>query len=250
MTVTFHFSASGIATFRKIMDFLNFKDFLQDVNLVFKEEGMYIQSMDEYHVCLVNIQLDKKVCKTYKLTKPNLSLGINLDSICKILKCTGSSDTTFSYNEIKNVMVIKVYEGSKVKSKFELRLISKDDEVVSIPKLLDYSNINVLAFDQISKACSDLLVFTSPEDDLIISANGTNELSFKSSGDTISAEIIVETTSKARNQCKVNVSLKYIQWFTKISSMEITLSIDKNHPILWESQDDCIKCAFFLASKN
>lgn len=67
------------------------KELVTDANFDVSESGMSLQAMDSSHVSLVALLLRSDGFENYRCDR-NLSLGINLMSMSKVLKCAGNDD--------------------------------------------------------------------------------------------------------------------------------------------------------------
>merc|ERR1711881_509797 len=68
------------------------KDLCKDVNFDCSEKGMQVQSMDSSHVALVSLMLRESAFAEFKCDRVT-SLGMNVDSLAKILKICGPNDS-------------------------------------------------------------------------------------------------------------------------------------------------------------
>merc|ERR1711934_961718 len=75
---------------KKVVDAM--KDLCKDVNFDCSEKGLQVQSMDSSHVALVSLLLRESAFADFKCDRPT-SLGMNVDSLAKILKMCGPSDS-------------------------------------------------------------------------------------------------------------------------------------------------------------
>jgi len=251
-------SESGVLL-RRIIDFLNHKDFLQEVNFFCKKDGICIQSMDEYHVSFVNVKIDAKVAVEYKC-EGELLLGIKLEDLAKILKCSrsSSSNCVMEYVKDKNVLSVKFTRFGKCESKFQLKLTGRRDEILSIPDI-QYNCIQDLSIVKLEGCLNNLSLFG---EDVIIE-NRSEQLYF-SSGDGTS-EGVTEATftydydddntleSKSKVPVKVIVSLKYMLWILKLSSnfsrIKISLS-DSGAPLRITMISEYVECDCFVSLKD
>ena len=72
---------------KKLVDAV--KELCKEVNWDVSTTGISMQSMDSSHVCLVAFALRADGFDHFRCDRP-LTLGINLDSLAKILKCAGA----------------------------------------------------------------------------------------------------------------------------------------------------------------
>ncbi len=67
------------------------KDLVNEANFDCTSAGINLQAMDSSHVSLVALTLRAEGFEHYRADR-NISLGINLASMAKILKCSGTDD--------------------------------------------------------------------------------------------------------------------------------------------------------------
>ena len=70
---------------------LTVHDLCKDVNFDCSEKGLQVQSMEDSHVAPVSLLLHESACADFKCDRP-ASLGMNVDSMPKILKMCGPTD--------------------------------------------------------------------------------------------------------------------------------------------------------------
>merc|ERR1719493_167761 len=75
---------------KKVVDAM--KDLCKDANFDCSEKGLQVQSMDSSHVALVSLLLRESAFSEFKCDRPT-SLGMNVDSLSKILKMCGPADS-------------------------------------------------------------------------------------------------------------------------------------------------------------
>ncbi len=87
------------------------KEVVNDANWDCNESGISLQAMDNSHVALVAVLLRSDGFSPYRCDR-NLSLGINIGSMAKILKCAAPEDKiTLSANDEGNSLTF-LFEGS------------------------------------------------------------------------------------------------------------------------------------------
>ena len=67
------------------------KDLVTDATLDCPASGLSLQAMDSSHVSLVALMLRSDGFEHYRCDR-NLSLGMNLSALSKMLKCAGNDD--------------------------------------------------------------------------------------------------------------------------------------------------------------
>lgn len=68
------------------------KDLVTDINLDITGGGISLQAMDSSHVALVTLSLSYDGFEDYRCDK-QMTIGINITQLSKILKCAGNDDT-------------------------------------------------------------------------------------------------------------------------------------------------------------
>ncbi|KAF6205951.1 hypothetical protein GE061_020127 [Apolygus lucorum] len=74
---------------KKVLDAI--KDLLNEATFDCSDSGMQLQAMDNSHVSLVSLNLRSDGFDKYRCDR-NLSMGINLGSMFKIMKCAANDD--------------------------------------------------------------------------------------------------------------------------------------------------------------
>jgi proliferating cell nuclear antigen len=67
------------------------KDLVKSVNFDANSSGLSMQAMDSSHVALVSFQLDESGFATYRCDR-NITLGLSIENLSKILKCAANDD--------------------------------------------------------------------------------------------------------------------------------------------------------------
>jgi proliferating cell nuclear antigen len=118
--------------FKRLMD--SIKDLITDVNFECKSEGIYAQAMDSSHVSLVALEMKHSGFEHYR-TDRTTTLGVNMGSMLKILKCAGNDDAITLKAEDGADHVNFMFESRKQTriSHFKLKLVDIDTENLGIP---------------------------------------------------------------------------------------------------------------------
>jgi proliferating cell nuclear antigen PCNA len=80
--------------FKKIVEAI--KELVKNVNLDMNGSGISLQAMDSSHVALVALQLNEAGFKRYRCDR-NLTMGLSIENLSKILKCAGNDDVHSKY---------------------------------------------------------------------------------------------------------------------------------------------------------
>jgi proliferating cell nuclear antigen (pcna) len=67
------------------------KELVTTVNIDVSSTGLSIQAMDSSHVALVALNLKEEGFQNYRALK-NMTLGLNIQNLSKIMKCAGNDD--------------------------------------------------------------------------------------------------------------------------------------------------------------
>ena len=74
---------------KKILD--SIKDLVTDANFDCSDAGIALQAMDTSHVALVALLLRSQGFEHYRCDR-TMSIGVNLQSLTKVVKCAGNDD--------------------------------------------------------------------------------------------------------------------------------------------------------------
>lgn len=92
--------------------------------------------MDKSHVALVSLSLGKDGFDEYRADR-NISLGLNLPNVAKILKCSDKDDSVTIKADDDGDTVTLLFEGGENTervSDFEMKLMDIDSEHLGIPE--------------------------------------------------------------------------------------------------------------------
>lgn len=102
---------------KKVLD--SIKDLVTDANFDCSATGFSLQAMDSSHVALVALLLRAEGFEHYRCDR-NISMGMNLTNMAKMLKCAGNDDIiTIKADE----EVILLLSCLKVPTKTKLRIL-------------------------------------------------------------------------------------------------------------------------------
>ena len=68
------------------------KDLVTDIKLDITGSGISVQAMDNSHIALITLTLNYDGFEDYRCDK-QMTLGINIIQLSKIMKCAGNEDT-------------------------------------------------------------------------------------------------------------------------------------------------------------
>merc|ERR1712060_976691 len=135
---------------KKVVDAM--KDLCKDVNFDCSEKGLQVQSMDSSHVALVSLLLRESAFSDFKCDRPT-SLGMNVDSLGKILKMCGQSDSLkLKWQNDADTVTFQCESGEEDRiAEFQLKLMQIAEQ--------QYKVIAKLPSAEFQKICRDLKEF-------------------------------------------------------------------------------------------
>jgi proliferating cell nuclear antigen len=234
------------------------KDIVSDANLECNENGISLQAMDSSHVSLVSLIIPSDDFDVFKCEKP-ITLGLNLNSFYKILKCSSNDDSIFiSSSEISDILII-IFESINNDriSEFELKLIKIDTEPLGIPETQYSATISITSSEY--RRISSEMITLGDTMQIGISKEG---IKFEVEGDIGKATVFLKQMEKEYegDGVKINISepvkmgfaLRYLNSFSKATPLceKITLKLCKDFPLQLEFK--VIKSGFirfYLAPK-
>ncbi|KAL8569541.1 hypothetical protein ACOMHN_002087 [Nucella lapillus] len=235
------------------------KDLLSDAIYDCSSTGITLQAMDSSHVSLVSLSLRSDGFDTFRCDR-NLSMGINLPSMSKILKCAGNDDiiTVKAGDSADNVTFVFESPNQEKVSDYEMKLIDLDTEHLGIPDT-EYSTVVKLPSAEFQRICRDL---SQIGDSVVISCTKEG-IKFSASGDLGTGNIKLAQTASADKEEEAVVvemnqavcltfALRYLNFFTKATplSPQVSLSMSPDVPLVVEYKiADMGFLRFYLAPK-
>ena len=215
--------------------------------------------MDSSHVALVAMSLRAEGFEHFRCDR-NLSLGINLQTLSKIMKCAGNDDVVTLKAEDNGNSVTLTFEsakGDKV-SDFEIKLMDIDSDYLGIPNQ-DYKAVAKMPSGEFQRICRDLTLLG---DTVIIGATKEG-IKFAVNGDLGTGNIVCRQNSSVDNpeestvielqeNVELTFALRYLNFFTKATplSEQVTLSMNEDVPVVVEYRiADMGYVRYYLAPK-
>lgn len=242
---------------KKILDAI--KDLLNEATFECSASGIQLQAMDNSHVSLVSMNLRSDGFDKYRCDR-NLSMGINLGSMSKIMKCAGNDDVMTMKAQDNADTVVFVFESANQDklSDYEMKLMNLDQEQLGIPET-DYSCIIKMPSTEFARICRDLSQFG---ESIVISCTKEG-VKFSTAGDIGSANVkLAQTTSIDKEEEAIIIDMqesvtltfasRYLNSFTKASplSPQVQLSMSSDVPLVVEYRiEDIGHIRYYLAPK-
>jgi len=223
---------------KKIIEAL--KDLVGDANFDCSSTGIALQAMDSSHVALVSLHLNCEGFEHFRCDR-RLSLGINLNSMSKILKIAGNEDTIVLKAEDQADVVNFIFENAAADklSNFELKLQDIDAEHLGIPDKA-YSAIVKMPSAEFQRICRDLTIIG---DSVNITASKEG-VKFSVAGDIGGGSINLKQTASESDdnavvihlveEVSLTFALRYLNFFTKATSLSgsMVLQLHPDMPLL------------------
>jgi proliferating cell nuclear antigen len=220
------------------------KDLVTEANFDCSTTGISLQAMDSSHVSLVALLLRADGFDHFRCDR-NISLGINLGSMGKVLKCCNNTDivTLKSDDQADTMTFMFENQGQDRISDFELKLMDIDSEHLGIPDT-DYKSTVKMPAAEFQRICKDLSILG----DTVTIAVGKDGVKFSVTGELGSGNMTIRPTSdvdtKDDEQVEVqfdepvalNFALRYLNFFTKATPLSgtVLLSLSKDVPLVFE----------------
>ena len=232
------------------------------VNIMFKDDHMYIQGMDKCHICLFDIKIMSDWFTTYEKKESDK------DSICVttsmvhtvISMVTDNHSLVLEYEDDPETINIKCINDQGKKADFDkffnIPLCEIEEDYFSVPEI-DYA----VEFSMNSKKISDIITQLNIFGDVLnITCCSEENITFKSDGTngSMSVEVSTEELSEfalAEEGKSLNIcfGLNYLHKMcinTKLASdISISLSNDMPLRIKYDLGKDS-HCVFYLAPKS
>ena len=223
------------------------KDILNDVNIYFKKDGIYIVTLDTARTSLVDIFLSADNFEEYSCEEDVIA-GINVSNTFKLLKSISNNDVLVMSINSKEIMNIEIHnEIKKSCTKFSLKLLDINENQIEVPEM-NMTTITPMPSVDFQRICRDM---HNIGNDIQITRKNT-ELHLKCIGDFADQETIIQCTEGSDEMSGI-YSLRYMNIFTKATSMCSTVQImqeDRNRfLILKYNVANLGELKFYLATK-
>ena len=224
------------------------KDILNDINLYFKPDGLYVVTLDTARTSLVDMHLSAKNFEEYECEQEEIIAGVNISNLFKLLKTITTNDILKLEINTKEYMDIHIInDQKKTSTKFQLKLLDINESRIEVPDI-KMSTITTLPSSDFQKLCRDM---SNIGTDMEIKRY-ENLISFTCSGDFANQNTSIECTGISDNITGV-YSLKYLNIFTKATAMCATVQViqetGNRFLILKYNVADLGELKFYLATK-
>jgi proliferating cell nuclear antigen len=223
---------------KKLMEAI--KDLLSEASWDCSSNGICLQAMDSSHVALVSLLLKSEGFESFRCDR-NISLGINLGSMSKILKCASNDDVITIRADDDPDSVTFVFESPKQDrvSDYEMKLMNLDAEHLGIPDT-EYACVIRMPSSEFTRICKDLSVLG----DSVMICCTKDGAKFSSKGDLGNGNIKLSQSTNVdredeaitidmRDPVTLTFSLRYLNFFTRAAPLsgQVSLSMSEDVPL-------------------
>ncbi|KAL8257507.1 hypothetical protein R6Q59_029548 [Mikania micrantha] len=226
---------------KKVME--SIKDLVNDANFDCSATGFSLQAMDSSHVALVSLLLRSEGFEHYRCDR-NLSMGMNISNMAKMLRCAGNDDIVTIKADDGGDCVTFMFESpnqDKI-ADFEMKLMDIDSEHLGIPEA-EYEAIVRMPSSEFARICKDL----STIGDTVVISVTKEGVKFSTKGDIGTANIVCRqntsvdkpeeaTIIEMETPVSLTFALRYMNSFTKATPLasQVTVSMSSELPIVVE----------------
>ena len=196
------------------------KEILNDVNIYFRPQGMYIVTLDTARTSLIDMFLSADNFEEYHCEQDEIIAGVNISNTFKLLKTITNNDVLKIEINSKEYMDIEITsESKKTKTQFQLKLLDINESRIEVPDVKMTSN-TILPSTDFQRLCRDM---SNIGTEIEITRVG-KEFRLRCEGDFANQETYIECLDDSREISGL-YSLKYLNIFTKATSMCASVQI-------------------------
>lgn len=210
--------------------------------------------MDNSHVSLVAMQLQHDCFEKYRCDR-NISMGLDLRSLSKVLKCANGDDAvTISARDSPDKVQLSFESLNKERTAdYELRLLNLEQDHLAIPDT-EYTCVVHMPATEFARICRDISAFSES----VVIACSKDGIKFSSNGEMGSVNIKLSETAKGNVTLQVDESLslsfagRYLTTFTRATPLaeKVKLAMAADVPLLVEYPiEDYGYIRYYLAPK-
>lgn len=242
---------------KKIVD--SIKDSVKLCNFNCTEHGLTVQAVDDSRVLLVSLLVGQSAFTEYRCDR-DITLGIDLESFSKILRCGNNEDFLTLLAEDKPDSVMTIFEDKKKErvSEYSLKLMDIESDFLNIDDM-DYEATITMPSTEFSKVVRDLknlsesLSIVVTKDSVKLSSegeSGTGSVVLKPYSDMDHPEESINVNLDS--PVDLTFGLKYLGDIIKATALssQITIKLADKTPALFEYKLDAGGyLRFYLAPK-
>lgn len=214
------------------------KEIVHDVCLRIDSTGVKLLTLDGARCALVYMKLRADAFEEFRCDGV-FNLGLNMSSMFKLVKTSGTHDTITLYMEsvTDNELGIKIQNAEKNSvTDFKVKLLDVDDETITLPDV-EFDSIITMPSAFFQRLCRDML---NIGETMSIRSTG-GQLFLSCNGDFARQETVIgeadagmTMSSKSDKVIEGRFSLKYLSLFCKASNLSntIELFLKENYPLI------------------
>jgi len=242
---------------KKVLESL--KDLLNEATWDCADSGIQLQAMDNSHVSLVSVSLRSDGFDKFRCDR-QLSMGMNLTSMSKILRCAANDDiiTIKAQDQADTVTFVFESPNQEKVADYEMKLMNLDQEHLGIPET-DYAAVIKMPSSEFQRVIKDLSQFG---ESVVISCTKEG-VKFSATGDIGTGNIkLAQTASVDKEDEAITIDMqepvsltfacRYLNMFTKASCLapSVSLSMSPEVPLVVEYKiGDIGHIRYYLAPK-
>merc|ERR1712112_122019 len=226
---------------KKVLESL--KDLLNEATWDCSDTGIQLQAMDNSHVSLVSVNLRADGFDKFRCDR-TLSMGMNLTSMSKILRCAANDDiiTIKAQDQADTVTFMFESPNQEKMADYEMKLMNLDQEHLGIPET-DYAAVIKMPSSEFQRVIKDLSQFG---ESVVISCTKEG-VKFSAAGDIGVGNIkLAQTANVDKEEEAVTIEMqepvtltfacRYLNMFTKASCLaaQVSLSMSPDVPLVVE----------------
>ena len=203
------------------------KELIVEANFECLEDGIHLNALDTNQVSFLCLHLKREEFQEYSCSRP-ITLGINLQTLSKILKCLRpDEECSLCVSSEKDDSLQITFESEDRISEFEMNLVDIMEDKLVVPET-KYPCECQLPVSEFQKMCKDL---SSLGDTCIVRMNSEKlELELQGLAGTGMIKTI-PSVLQCTKPCELSFALRYLNKFTKASSLTENVTIGL-HPEL------------------
>jgi len=196
------------------------KDILNDVNIYFRPDGMYIVTLDTARTSLIDMFLSADNFEEYHCDQEEIVAGINISNTFKLLKIITNNDILSVEINSKEYMDIEITSDVKnTSTKFQLKLLDINESKIEVPDV-KMTSVTTLQSADFQRLCRDMINIGT---DIEIT-RVDNDLKLRCEGDFANQETLIKCPESSPEISGL-YSLRYLNIFTKATSMCASVQI-------------------------
>merc|ERR1711937_839037 len=217
-------------------------DLLNEATWDCSDTGIQLQAMDNSHVSLVSVSLRSDGFDKFRCDR-QLSMGMNLTSMSKILRCAANDDiiTIKAQDQADTVTFMFESPNQEKMADYEMKLMNLDQEHLGIPET-DYAAVIKMPSSEFQRVIKDLSQFG---ESVVISCT-------KEGAKFSAAGYIGVGNIEMQEPVTLTFACRYLNMFTKATCLapQVSLSMSPEVPLVVEYRiGDIGHIRYYLAPK-